>query len=125
MLIKNSYKNTDQINILLEYIEHFTDPNKLFSQYGKDVQLGEIRSNLLKAYNKLDLYLTLVRSGVKVCSSHSVSIFEEKVYNNSQGSCSDQNLMLCNICNLNLIEYDKFQRLLTTKLSQSRKSKWL
>ena len=68
MLIKNSYKNTDQINILLEYIEHFADPKKLFSQYGQDVELGQIRHNLLKSYNKLDLYLTLVYSGVKVCS---------------------------------------------------------
>jgi len=39
----------------------------------------------MTAYRKLDLYLTLVSSAVKVCATHYSEAFKSKVIFNSQG----------------------------------------
>ncbi len=62
----------------------------------------------MTAYRKLDLYLTIVSSAVKVCASHYSEAFKSKVIFNSQGITANQNELKCYICKEDLIEYDKF-----------------
>lgn len=45
-LINRANRNTSEVNILLEYIDYLSDPEKIISQYEPDVEIGDIRQNL-------------------------------------------------------------------------------
>lgn len=71
-LIARANRNTDQINNILSYIDTLRNPENIISiidQYDPDVRIGEIRDNLIIAFNKLDLYCKLIQSAVKVSGS--------------------------------------------------------
>ncbi len=65
----------------------------------------------MTAYRKLDLYISLLDSAVKVCRYHYLESYENKVQFNFQGISGNHNTLKCNICNDDLIEYDKFLKM--------------
>ena len=44
-------------------------------QYDPDVKIGDIRDNLIIAFNKLDLYCNLIKAAVKVSGSQCHLLF--------------------------------------------------
>lgn len=70
-LISRANRNTNEVNILLEYIDYFSNPEKIMAQYEPDVKIGDIRENLHIAFSKLDLYVNLVQAAVRVSGVHS------------------------------------------------------
>jgi hypothetical protein len=49
-LITRANRNTNEVNILLEYIDYFSNPDKIMAQYQPDVKIGDIRHNLHIAF---------------------------------------------------------------------------
>jgi len=47
-LIEKANKNSDDVShdvdVLLEYIDHFANPREIITQYGPHVNIGQIRS---------------------------------------------------------------------------------
>lgn len=68
-MIEKANSNTEELNILLKYIDYFSKPEQILNQYGSDVCIGDIKDELIIAFNKLDLYLTLIASAVRVTSA--------------------------------------------------------
>jgi hypothetical protein len=59
-MVIRAQKDTDKLNTLLEYIEYFTNPETIISQYGPDVKIGDISENLTVAFTKLNFYMSLI-----------------------------------------------------------------
>lgn len=59
-LITRANHKTSEVNVLLEYIEFLSDPEKIISQYNPEVKIGEIQEVLAIAFTKLDLYMNLI-----------------------------------------------------------------
>ena len=65
-LINRANRNSKEVNILLEYVDYFSKPENIISQYGPDVKIGEIRDNLCIAFNKLAMYIDLIQAAVRI-----------------------------------------------------------
>ena len=50
----------------------------IMDQYDDDVKIGDIRDNLIIAFNKLDLYCNLIKAAVKVSGSQCHFLFMAK-----------------------------------------------
>ena len=77
-LISRANHNTGDVMILLEYIDQFTNPENLIDQFSPDVEIGEIRENLQKAFYKLDLYINLIQAAVRVSGVQCHNLFLRK-----------------------------------------------
>ena len=72
-MISKANKNTDEINVLLEYVDYFGkfgSINEIISQYDPEARIGDISENLIIAFNKLDLYVDLIQTAVRVSGAH-------------------------------------------------------
>jgi len=109
-LIQNATKN-NKINILLEYVDYFASPdsiNSIISQFDPETTIGDIRDNLIVAFGKLDLYVSLIQAAVRVSGAHYHKQFLMKERNNTIGFHQGQDSrFLCDCCGKELIEYDK------------------
>ena len=104
-LISRANHKTSEVNILLEYIEFLSDPEKIINQYEPGVEIGEISENLKIAFTKLDLYMNLIQAAVRISGVHNHLQFEEMEI--TEGSGFNGNYAsTCNYCSKELIEYD-------------------
>ena len=65
-LIVRANRNTKEVNVLLEYIDYFSNPENIIAQYDPETKIGDIREKLITAFNKLDLYINLIQAAVRV-----------------------------------------------------------
>jgi hypothetical protein len=78
-------------------------------QYDDDVKIGDIRENLMIAFNKLDLYCNLIKAAVKVSGSQCHFLFMAKHDQAGQGFNNDSHSK-CDHCHQDLIEYEKLKQ---------------
>ena len=108
-LISRANHKTSEVNILLEYIEFLSDPKKIIEQYEPGVQIGEITQNLQIAFTKLDLYMNLIQSAVRVSGVHNHLQFEEMEVTEGSGFTGNY-AAKCSYCGKELIEYDQLMQ---------------
>ena len=110
-LIEKANRNTNEVNVLMQYIDYFHNPDQIVQQYGQDVTIGQIRDKLTIAFSKLDLYQKLVKAAKKIGDFQYHDQFTKTVEKNGEGYDANQDELLCNLCNKKLIDRDVLIRL--------------